>query len=114
MSYTEWYYQSWPITPSSQSISVLIPNNFRFVQAVIAVIRKVADITDIKKGTKLKEHTADMTPITKANIRLQGQLRYNEPLSSTIDMMHEIKKVWPPTQTCGYFQILPPTEQRTM
>ena len=105
-SYTEWYYQYAPLTGSPSSMSLLIPNNFRYVQSVIAVIRKVSDITDITKATKLKEFTSDMSPITKANVRLQGQLRYNEPLSSTIDMMHEIKKVWPPAASCDYFQNL--------
>ncbi len=57
-------------------------------------------------ANKLKNFTSDMTPITKANIRYQGQLRYSEPLSSTIDMMHELKKNWPPAAACDYFQDL--------
>lgn len=103
-SYTEWYQQAFFPAPSAQSIVVNLPNNFRFVQAVVAVIRKISDITDLKNGNKLKYYSGDVTPITKANIRFQGNLRYIEPLSGTIDMMHEIKKVLPATQFCDYFQ----------
>src|SRR3954452_19474155 len=53
-SYTEWYWQQQPITPSAQSVSVQVPNNFRWVSHVIAVLRKVADITDQTLQNKIK------------------------------------------------------------
>ena len=106
-SYQEWYWQQYPLTPSAQSISIQLPNNFRWVNSVVAVIRKVSDvyaITGAAAPNKLKYYSSDVSEIVKANIRQQGQLRYPEPLSSSIDMMHEIKKVLPCTKYCDYFQ----------
>lgn len=82
----------------------MLPNNFKYVNSVVAVIRKVSDITDATIPNKLKYYSQDVTPITKANIRQNGELRYPEPLDSTIAMMHEIKKVLPKTKLCDYFQ----------
>jgi len=105
-TYTEWYNQQTPITPSAQSIVIQLPNNFRYVSAVIAVIRKTSDITSIipASSAKLKYYTGDVTEITKANVRENGELRYPEPLSSTLDLMHELKKVRPCVECCDYFQ----------
>src|SRR5690606_17903334 len=105
-SYQEWYWQQTPLAPSAQSISVTLPNNFRSVNSVVAVIRKVNDITAIvpASSTKLKYYSGDVSQITKANLRMQGQLRFPESLSSSIDLMHEVKKVLPNAQACDYFQ----------
>jgi hypothetical protein len=103
-SWNEWYWQQTPITPSAQSIVVEIPNNFRWVSHVIAVLRKVTDITSTTSQNKLKFFTADQTEVVKANLRYQGQLRYPEPLSSALDMMYELKKLECSVEECDYFQ----------
>ena len=63
-SYQEWYYQQTALTPSTQNIQIQLPNNFRWVNAVVAVIRKISDITAISSATnanKLKYYWGDVS-----------------------------------------------------
>lgn len=109
-SYTEWYWQSTPITPSAQSVTILLPTRFRWAGKVLAVVRKVSDITSIN-GTagnpglnKLKFFTGDLTEITRANIRFNSQLRYQESLVGSMALNYELKKLFPSVEKCDYFQ----------
>lgn len=101
-SYTEMYWQQTPITPSAQSISIL------------ALVRKTSDITAINAGltsaptssvvNKLRQYTGDLTEVTKANVIIAGIPRYAEDLSTSLALVHELKKLFPSAQYSDYFQ----------
>jgi hypothetical protein len=103
-SYVEYYWQQTPITPNANSVTILLPTRFRWASKILAVVRKVNDITNQTIGTKLKLFTGDLTEVTKANIRLNSTLRYQENLVGSLQLVQELKKLFPSVETCDYFQ----------
>jgi hypothetical protein len=113
-SYQEWYYLPATIVANTQSISIMLPSRFRFVHMVVLGIRKATDAIAINAGptaaptaqvvNKLRYQTADLTEVTKANVRVSSQLRYVEPLVGSLQIVHELKKLFPSACTADYFQ----------
>lgn len=104
-SYTEWYYPgAYPITPNAQAVTVPLPTRFRWASKILAVVRKTADITNQTLGTKFQIFTGDITEVTKANVRFNSQLRYQENLVGSLQLVQELKKNFPSVEECDYFQ----------
>jgi hypothetical protein len=109
-SYTEWFNQSTALTPNAQSVTILLPTRFRWAGKVLAVVRKVSDISNIDGVTgstgltKLKFFTGDLTEVTRANVRFNSILRYQENLVGSEALNYELKKLFPSAEKCDYFQ----------
>ncbi len=90
----EFYYQSTTlINASTQSIQ--IPCSFKYVRAILFVLRRQQDIQNIQLQNKLSEYSPDVSNILRLNVKVNGVRRQLQDFTRPYDWLYELKHVFP-------------------
>src|SRR5690606_22173022 len=94
----EWYYQTLNLSSSSKQ-SIQVPCSFKYVRALLFVLRRNQDVQDITPTgiNKLVEYSPDVSNIVKLNVRINGVNRQLQDFTS-FEWLYELKRLYPEAQ----------------